>query len=85
MKLTIGNIAAHYGLNRETISRYKNSGNPNYRRRYEALKAYFENPPIGKPLTEMTREELFALHERISERVQDDADTLQVIADLLHH
>ena len=84
MKPTTGNIAAHYGLNRDTISRYKNSTDPAIRRRYEAFKAYFEDPPIDKPLTEMTQEELFALHERISENIQSNADTLQVIVDILH-
>ena len=84
MKPTTGNIAAHYGLNRDTISRYKNSPNPAIRRRYEAFRTYFENPPIDKPLTEMTREELFLLHKMLSDRIRIDVDTMQVISDILY-
>ncbi len=81
----IKDIADFYGMNRDTISKYKKSDDTFVQRRYNALLSFYGTPEfVQKPLTEMTKEELFELHEYISDRIQNEADTLQCIADILH-
>ena len=85
MSIKIKDLAEFYGMDRNTISKYKKSEDTFIKRRYNALLRFYNAPDAAqKPLTEMTKEELFELHEYISDRIQNEADTLQCIADILH-
>jgi len=81
-KPTQTEVANFYDLTTATLRNYKKGG-LGERRRYSALYDYYSRPHTDKKMSDMTKEELFELHEKLSEEVISLVDKMQVVADFI--
>ena len=82
MKTSDKQIAEFYEVTPRTIVNYKN-GTKGKKRLYDAMKHYIASPPQMKAFEYMSTEQRHKEHEVITNRMQSDIDSLQIIADFI--
>ena len=84
-KITDKQIAEWYGLTYQTLGNYKR-GAVEKKRMYKALRENYSLPDFhSKDIKDMSKEELFQMHEYSIDKMKSDIDSLQIINDFLYH
>jgi len=81
-KPTQTEVADFYDLTTATLRNYK-KGRLGERRRYYALYDYYSRPHTDKKMSDMTKEELFELHEKLTEEITSLVEKMKIVAEFI--